>query len=391
MLLGLPRTYWIIWIGALVNRLGGFVFTFLALYLTEARHFSALDAGTAVASYGVGSFAAAAFGGWLADRKGRRFGILFGTVTGAASLLVLGAMDTLLLVRIAAFFAGFFGDSYRPALNAAIADVVPQPDRLRAYATLYWAVNVGFAIAASSAGWLAHKGYHWLFIIDAATTLTFATIAFFLVPETKPAAAATDAPAQTTPWWAPFQHPPFLRFVAGQFLVVLAFMQCQVTLPLAMHAAGVASEEYGTLIGINGVLIILVQPLSTRLFRDTPLKSLLVAGSLLTGIGFGLNAFATGAPLFALGIVIWTLGEIAFSASAPAYVAEISPLHARGVYQGAHHMIWGAGFAIAPILGTFVMQTYSTEVLWFGCLAFGVMGALIHGLSHGLSHGLPRR
>ena len=125
MLLGLPRTYWVIWTGALVNRLGGFVFTFLALYLTEARHFSALDAGTAVASYGVGSFAAAAFGGWLADRKGRRFGILFGTVTGAASLLVLGAMDTLLLVRVAAFFAGFFGDSYRPALNAAIADVVP--------------------------------------------------------------------------------------------------------------------------------------------------------------------------------------------------------------------------------------------------------------------------
>ena len=30
---GLPRTYWILWTGALINRLGGFVMPLLALYL----------------------------------------------------------------------------------------------------------------------------------------------------------------------------------------------------------------------------------------------------------------------------------------------------------------------------------------------------------------------
>ena len=31
---GFPRTFWLLWAGTIVNRLGGFVIPFLALYLT---------------------------------------------------------------------------------------------------------------------------------------------------------------------------------------------------------------------------------------------------------------------------------------------------------------------------------------------------------------------
>ena len=34
---GLSRTYWILWSGALINRLGGFVLPLLAFYLSGAR------------------------------------------------------------------------------------------------------------------------------------------------------------------------------------------------------------------------------------------------------------------------------------------------------------------------------------------------------------------
>jgi hypothetical protein len=34
---GLPRTYWLLWVGTLINRLGGFVIPFLTLYLTQER------------------------------------------------------------------------------------------------------------------------------------------------------------------------------------------------------------------------------------------------------------------------------------------------------------------------------------------------------------------
>ena len=35
---GLPRPFWVLWTGTLINRLGFFVEPFMALYLSSARH-----------------------------------------------------------------------------------------------------------------------------------------------------------------------------------------------------------------------------------------------------------------------------------------------------------------------------------------------------------------
>ncbi len=55
-------------------------------------------------------------------------------------------------------------------------------------------------------------------------------------------------------------------------------------------------------------------------------------------------------PLLALTVVIWTIGEIAGSPVAQAYVADLAPLHLRGRYQGA----WGLTFALALVFGPLV-------------------------------------
>lgn len=374
--LNLPNTYWLLWVGSLINRLGGFVFTFLALYLTDSMRMTPTQAGSIIAVYGTGSFIAAAMGGVIADRLGRRFGILFGTTFGALAVVTLGFVSSTVAITVAAFLAGLFGDSYRASLNAAVADVVPEVDRARAFSFLYWAVNLGFAVAAGSAGWLAKRGYHWLFVIDAITTLSFAVIVFFFFKETRPERVAEEK--TKIAWWEPFQHPVFLRFAIAQFLVVVVFMQSQASLPIAMGSHGIGPEAYGTLIAANGVLIIVLQPVALRLIRGVSLRTLLAVGALITGIGFGINAFASSVLVYALSIVVWTCGEIAFAASGPAFVAQIAPMHARGTYQGAFQMLWGAGFAVAPVIGTSVMQYFSTTHLWLGCTVACTIAAIAH-------------
>ena len=69
---GLPRPYWILFIGTLLNRTGGFVLVFLGIYLTEVRGLTAAQAGYVVATFGLGALAGAPIGGALADRLGRR-------------------------------------------------------------------------------------------------------------------------------------------------------------------------------------------------------------------------------------------------------------------------------------------------------------------------------
>jgi predicted MFS family arabinose efflux permease len=43
--------------------------------------------------------------------------------------------------------------------QALVADLVPEEDRARAYAALFWVTNLGFAAAMTSAGFLAQSAF----------------------------------------------------------------------------------------------------------------------------------------------------------------------------------------------------------------------------------------
>jgi hypothetical protein len=51
----LPRVYWFIWAGTLVNRLGSFVLPMLTIYLTGRRGLALEDAGAILSGFGLGS------------------------------------------------------------------------------------------------------------------------------------------------------------------------------------------------------------------------------------------------------------------------------------------------------------------------------------------------
>jgi MFS family permease len=379
---GLPRAYWYLWTGALVNRLGGFIVPFLALYLTRERHLSVAEAGGVVSLCGVGSFASAPVGGLLADRIGRRRSLLLSCVLGAASMLHLGVARAPSHIAAAALLVGFCSDLARPSVGAMIADLVPAADRARAYGLLYWAINLGFALAMVIAGAVATRSFTALFVGDAATTLALAAIVRARVPETRPAAGG-EAPRARTDYTAPYRDGTFLLFVALNFGVAVMFVQSIVALPLYLSARGISTASLGGLMAINGVLIVLLQPLAVGAVERFRRSHVLATGTLLIGAGFGLTALARGAPLYALTIAIWTAGEIVLSPVAPAVVADLAPPPLRGSYQGVYQMAWGASAFVGPVLGSLVLGRAGGEALWLGCLLVGVLTAAGHLASGG--------
>ena len=133
---GLPRAFWTLWAGTLVNRLGTFVQPFLALYLTAERGLSTEGAAVVVAGYGAGAFGASLAGGWLADRAGRRATLLLSLTGGAAAMAAVPFVRAPLALGLALAGLGFLVELYRPAVAAAVADLVSPEDRPRAYALL---------------------------------------------------------------------------------------------------------------------------------------------------------------------------------------------------------------------------------------------------------------
>jgi MFS family permease len=377
--LGLARTYWMLWTGMLLNRLGGTVFFLLGIYLTRERGLRPELAGLVISCYAAGGLCAGPVGGALADRVGRRATLLLGTTCAGALMLALGFERTTGAIVAIAPFLGFFTDLCRPPLQAAVADVVPPEDRARAYGLLYWAINLGFAGAATFGGALAEHHFVLLFMIDALTTFAYGAVVFVGVPETRPALAVGAARARAgAALVAPFRDRPFVTIVLIQVLLLVAFAQVVVALPLDMRAHGLDLTTIGWLLGLNGLYIVVAQPLALRWVRGLSHVQWLAAGCVLTGLGLGANAFAGGALVYVLAGALWTLGEVGFSTAAPALVADFAPVAQRGAYQGTYQLAWGTASMLAPTLGAFVLARLGAHALWSACLAACVVAAALH-------------
>jgi MFS family permease len=375
-----PAAYWYLWIGTFVNRLGGFVVPFLAIYLTEVRGMTIGQAGGVISAYGAGTLAAGPLGGLLADRLGRRRTLLLSLVLTSIGMVTMSAVRSPAALVITAAALGFVTDVYRPPVFAMVADVVAPERRPQAYALLYWVVNLGVSFAPVIAGVMAKRNFQALFIADAITTLVFAAVVFFRIPETRPVEAvpAHERPHPFAGITVAFRDGVFLAFTALSFLTTLLFFQYQVALPVAMRADGISSEAYGVTVATNGVLIVLLQPWVSRIVAKYRRSRVMAVGAVFIGAGFGLNAFADTQAVYMTGVAIWTLGEITLLPVASAVVADMAPPEARGRYQGAYFMSWGLGLFAAPLLGANVLEAIGPRAFWAGCLAIGLLAAAGH-------------
>jgi MFS family permease len=369
---GLPRTYWILWTGALINRLGGFVMPLLALYLTAERGLRVEEVGLVISLFGGGALLAGPAGGFLADRLGRKRTLSGALIAGALAMFHLAFARGPLHIAAATFLLGFFGEMYRPAVSAAIADLVPAQDRVRAYGLLYWAVNLGFAVGSAVGGAMSRHGWYLLFVGDAATTLAYAGIVWLYVPETRPMHLEHH---QREPLWRPLSDRPFVVFCLLIALVSMLFHQAFVTLPLDVRDHGLSSASYGSLIALNGVLIFLLQPPLARALSPFPRHRVLSAAAALVGIGFGMTALVHSTTGYVISITVWSIGEIVMAGLGPAVAADAAPPAQRGAYQGVFQMSFGIAALGAPLLGSFVLGRFGSAMLWSACLAVGLVAA----------------
>jgi MFS family permease len=381
---GLPRQFWWLWTSTLVNRLGGFVVTFLALYLTVERGYSAAYAGMVAALFGLGCAVGAVLGGVLADRVGRRVTLLASQLGAAVATLVLGLVDGAVAIALAAALVGLTSNTSRPALSAMIADLVPPADRVRAYALNYWAINIGFGVSAAMAGFIAAGGYLWLFVGDAFTTALCALLFYAKAPETRPESAGAAAEGGAgggkgresgATLLDVLRDRRFMAFTGLVFLFAVVMQQASSTLAVDMGEHGLSSSQFGLVASVNGVVIVLLQIPVTRALRARSSGFLLATGCLVLSWGIGLTVFATSFWLYAVTVAIWTIGEIVHAPASMSVVAELAPQHARGRYQGVSSLAWSAASFVGPLAGGLTLQYLGRSTVWLACAVVGTFGS----------------
>jgi MFS family permease len=369
----LPRPAWVLFAGTFINRFGGFVIPFLALYMTR-QGFTTGEAGLAIAAYGVGHLFASALGGYLADTIGRRKTIVLSMFSAAATLMLLSQARSLEALVVLTGFAGLAAELYRPASSALLADLIPAGQRVVAFSAYRWALNAGWALGPATAGFLAEHSFFWLFAGNAATAVLFGFIAWKALP--KGVFVSSSANGWVAAFMAFKRDARFLKLFAASFAIGMVFMQMTASFSLEVIHQGFSPATYGLLISLNGLLVILFELPLVALTQRFAARSVIAAGYLLIGAGFAFNGWSQTIAAFAVAVIIFTLGEMISMPVTSAYVADLSPAELRGRYMGAFGLSWACSLIIGPALGLLLFG-YSPKLLWSLCGLFGLLAALI--------------
>jgi MFS family permease len=143
-----------------------------------------------------------------------------------------------------------------------------------------------------------------------------------------------------------------------------------------MARAGLPPSTFGTVIALNGVLIVLGQLFIPRLIDGRERSRVLAVAALVMGTGFGLTALAHNALAYAGTVLVWTFGEMLNSPSNATALAELSPGSMRGRYQGVFALSWQLAAGLAPILGGLAQERLGPASVWLGCAGVGVLVAV---------------
>lgn len=325
----LPGRVWIVSLGILVNRVGNFLPVFIVLYLT-GRGYSVGAAGFVLGVSGLGNVLGNAVGGYLADKIGRRWTIVLSAVTTAGLTAIAPSLGPFPIIVAVVGLIGVTSQIYRPAAAAVLLDsVATNQQRLAAFAVFRFAMNIGAAVGGVIGGVLASTSYVELFLGNAAACLLFGVVVAVLLRDApQPRSDQDDADTQAdraVGYRQALADRTLVRFLLMTVVAEFVYIQSTVGLPLHVRHVGLSAGDFGLLIGLNGLLVLVLElPITGAVSRYRP-EYVLAIGNLLIGVGLALTGFMTGMVLLSAMVLMWTLGEMMSSSVANAYLGSLAP------------------------------------------------------------------
>ncbi len=379
------RRFWTLLIVQLIVAVGfGAAMPFVSIYLHNVLGVSMTYVGMIMLISAIAAAGGRIAGGEVADRLGRRPLIIAGMT---ARVLIFGLMAFVIHIRAPALVVGavfvvvrLIGAMIRPALAAMVADVVEPERRVEAYALFRIGANAGWAVGPAIGGFLVATSYASLFLLTAFASLIGLLLMLFLSSESIRTAetgqfsirrvldVAHDLRFLVFCGWS-----VLLFVVMGQFASTLAVFSTQVV--------GIAEAQLGILFTINGIAVVLFQWPAARLADRIGIRWGLVLGCLLYALGYFSVSFAAAFPFLIGSMIVITLGEVTFSPTSMAAVANMASEGRVGRYMGLFGLTEALGWSLGPFIGGVLFDALrrSPTALWGIIALIGIIAALGFG------------
>jgi MFS family permease len=321
-------------------------------------------------------------GGYLSDRIGRRRVILFGqAVMVGYPLLLLALSDTKWAGLAALSLAGVFGALGGSVAQAMVADLVAPERRQAAYASVRVAANVGVVVGPPLGGLLLVLG-SWSALFPTVAVLSGIAwlVAFRFLPHRGD--FAPEGPPERGSLAVILGDRRFLLFLGSAVFAWLTYVAYEIVLPVSIvDGYGYEPAAWGFLVWVNPLLVTLFQVRLTRLAAPVAAAPKLMLAMLIMGLPYLLLVWTHTLAAIVFVIVVFVIGEMLWVPTSQAVVADLAPADIRGAYMGAFGSAPAIGFALAPLIGLQVRNSFGDETTWAMFAGIGVLAAVLGGLA----------
>ena len=376
------RRFWNLLLIQLIVAVGfGAAMPFVSLYLHTQLNVPMTGVGIIMLVSALVASGGRIVGGEIADRIGRRPLLLVGM---GARVAVFAAMAVAIYLRWPVWAVGaifllirLVGAAVRPGLTAMVADVVPAENRVEAYALFRIGSNAGWAIGPAIGGFLVSVSYASLFVLTTCASLIGVILVFLFIRESIQTTEAERFALRRV--LDVGKDLRFLVFCGWSVLLFIVMGQFASTLAVfSTQTIGISEAQLGWLFTINGIVVVLFQWPAARLAARVGIRWGLVLGCLGYALGYFTVGLVPGFGLLIGSMVIITLGEVTFSPTSMAAVANMAPAARVGRYMGFFGLTEALGWSLGPFIGgvLFDRLAHLPELLWSISAAIGVMAAL---------------
>lgn len=355
------------------------VMAFLAIYLSNSLHFSAMQVGTILTALTITSRIFPLCTGILADRIGYITMMIIGMILRGIGFLSLGIFSGFHAIMLATIFIGFGTAFYEPSARAVFGS---QPAHIRkdtfTYLNLF--LNGGAIIGPIAGSILLQWNPMYPFIFTGSLMLVLASLFFLLRFHFHVTVYETQL---LTGIKAAGQNKPFLSFSLIMVFFYTMFTQLTVALPLHMNNISHDQNLVGLVITVNAITGFLFMIVFKYLFKKYHALSLVKYGVLLMGLSFLLIPLSFHPNWLLVCVILFTIGETLVLPNADIAVANFSNEQYTATYFGFFQLSLALGFTIGNYTGTFFTKYWQDMSLpW---ILFGLLGVVGFSLLHFLN------
>ncbi|MEA1855161.1 MFS transporter [Cytobacillus sp. FSL W7-1323] len=369
----MPRALWLLVIGMAVNVTGSsFLWPLNTIYMHEVLGKSLSIAGIVLMINSAATVIGNLVGGVLFDKLGGYRSILLGIVISLSSLIIMvfkhGWPEYIVLLTILGFGSGIVF----PSMYALAGSVWKEGGR-KAFNAMYVATNLGVALGAAMAGYIASFSFNYIFIANCLMYILFFLIAITSYRKMEVKSVSQPNEIKTA---QKFRGNPKLNalfvLLIGYLLCCIGYVQWQSTISAYTQQIGISLKQYSMLWTINGAMIVLAQPLISLLVkRIKSLKVQIIIGIFIFAISFAVVGNAVAFSGFVTAMIILTIGEMLVWPAVPTIANDLAPKGKEGFYQGIVNSVSTGGRMIGPLLGGVLVDVYGVKML------FGILMALL--------------